>query len=303
MKIHLLSIAVILFFGAQLLAQETKRAAVESEEDIYVLNSTWQPLLSKNLDQWEVYTGVPHKSIQIPGFEKSTSENCRGGKAYGLGDPMNIFSLEGTDKQPILKITGKVYAGLTTLETFSDYHLTLEYKWGEKKWAPRENALRDSGVLIHCVGEHGSFWNVWMSSLECQVQETDTADFIALAGTSATTPIKKEDVAEGMPKFDPEGVRVPVGNGTKQWGAQHLDTDVEIKNDWNRVDIYTLGDKSRFVVNGKLLMLLDDTKMGKQSDGEALTSGKIQIQSEAADVSYRGIRIRKIKELPSFDAK
>ena len=245
---------------------------------------------------------MPHKSIQIPGFEKSTSEDGYKGKAYGLGDPLEIFSLQESANDPILQITGKVYAGLTTLKTYSDYHLTLEYKWGEKKWAPRENKLRDSGILIHCVGEHGSFWNVWMSSLECQVQETDTADFYPLAGPSAMIPIVKGDKSR-MPKFDPKGDRVAVGNGSKQRRAQHLDVDVEIKNDWNRVDIYTLGDKSRFVVNGKLLMILDDTKMGSQADGKALTGGKIQIQSEAADIFYRAVRLRTIKELPDFDAK
>ncbi|MGL4462831.1 MAG: hypothetical protein ACRC1K_11835 [Planctomycetia bacterium] len=80
--------------------------------------------------------------------------------------------------------------------------MSLQFKWGEKKWEPRKNDKRDSGLLLHCVGKHGAFWNVWMRSLECQIQEGDCGDFIALAGSGCNVRVRKEPGAY-HPIFDP----------------------------------------------------------------------------------------------------
>ena len=68
---------------------------------------------------------------------------------------------------------GRVWGALTTMESFENYRLRLEFKWGEKKWPPRESAKRDSGVLYHAVGPHGATYGAWMRSFESQVQEGD----------------------------------------------------------------------------------------------------------------------------------
>lgn len=260
--------------------------------------SQWRPLLTESLDGWEVYTGVPHQSVTVPGFPKSTSEDSRSGKAIGLGDPMEIFQIKMVDDQPVLHITGQIYAGLVTQKSYENYHLSLEYKWGEKKWEPRLYQKRDSGVLIHSNGEHGAFWNVWKKSLECQIQESDTGDFIAIAGTSALIEVDSEDSQN--PKYQPDANLSPVGSGSQAWGCRHQG-DFEKSNDWNRVDILTVGDKVIFAVNGHVVMRLNNTRSGNQKTGTALTSGQIQIQSEGAEVDYRNIRMKSITQLPVGD--
>ncbi|MEM1063719.1 MAG: DUF1080 domain-containing protein, partial [Planctomycetota bacterium] len=112
------------------------------------------------MSQWEVWLGVPHTSLPIEWDGKS--EDGKQGKPLGLGDRLGVFAVEDVDGEPVLRVSGEIYAGLTTLEEFEDYHLTCEVQWGEKKYAPRLNAKRDSGILYHCVGRHGAFWNVWM---------------------------------------------------------------------------------------------------------------------------------------------
>jgi hypothetical protein len=183
------------------------------------------------MDGWEVHTGVPHKSVVVPGFGKSTSEDCRGGKPVGLGDPMKIFTTAIVDGKPVLNVSGLIYAGISTKKSYSNYHLSLEYKWGQKKYPPRENQKRDAGLLVHCNGEHGAFWNVWLQSLECQIQETDTGDFIALAGTGAKMKVAENEKDSGKPTFDPDGVEITVGAGTKAWGATRKQ-NFEKKGDW-----------------------------------------------------------------------
>ena len=47
----------------------------------------------------------------------------------------------------MLRISVEAYAGVTTKDEYENYHLSLEYKWGDKKYAPRVNEIRDSGVI------------------------------------------------------------------------------------------------------------------------------------------------------------
>src|SRR5262249_3549312 len=70
----------------------------------------------------------------------------------------------------------------TWKQEFGNYHLKLEFKGGKKKWRPREEQVRDSGVLYRCVGRHGAAGTFWMRSQECQIQEHDCGDYWSVAG-------------------------------------------------------------------------------------------------------------------------
>ena len=68
--------------------------------------------------------------------------------------------------------------------------------------------------------------------------------------------------------------------------------------EWNTVELYSLGRTTVHVVNGKVVM--ENTNTGFYEDGEikALSSGKIQLQSEGGDLFIKSIRIKPIKEIP-----
>lgn len=253
----------------------------------------WQPLLDADLSRWEVFTGVPHKSVVVPGAsEPSTSENGQDGTPVGVGDPLDIYTTSMVDGEVVLHVSGQVYAGLTSLEEFENYHLSLEYRWGEKKWPPRLNQKRDSGLLLHCVGKHGSFWNVWMSSLECQVQEGDTGDFIGLAGTGA-------DIRCAKPEGGGRAVWDPIAPLYSNAGyVSHGPSEEAPNGKWNTVEVYTVGDRMAFVVNGTPNMVLFRTRHGWGKNSQPLTRGKLQIQSEAAAIDYRRIKLRPISAFP-----
>src|SRR5439155_11166233 len=74
---------------------------------------------------------------------------------------------------------------------FENYHLIVEYKWGQKTYPPREKRARDSGILLHCVGEDGAASGSWMESVECQMIEGGTGDIILVSGKSKPS-IKSE---------------------------------------------------------------------------------------------------------------
>src|ERR1041385_1849685 len=65
---------------------------------------------------------------------------------------------------------------IVTDKEYSNYHLKLEYKWGEKRFGGRAEARRDAGILYHVVGKDG----VWPKSVECQIQENDVGDIFTV---------------------------------------------------------------------------------------------------------------------------
>jgi hypothetical protein len=259
-------------------------------------DSATRLLLDQELSAWEVFTGVPHESVTVPGLPASTSKDGKTGAPVGLGDPLKIFTIKMEEGKPVLHVSGQIYAGLTTREEFENYHFSCQFKWGEKKWEPRLKDKRDSGILYHCTGPHGAFWNVWMRSLECQVQETDTGDFIGLAGAGAS--VQAKTIPEGKnPPFDPTA---PLYTGIGY--VAHSPSEEKPHGEWNTLEIYTLGDISVHLVNGTPNMVLFDAGRwaGDDKGFVPLTRGEIQIQSEAAEIFYRDIKIAPITAFPEF---
>jgi len=202
------------------------------------------------------------------------------------------------DGEPVLKITGEIYGGLTTLEEYENYHLSVHFKWGDKKWEPRLKVKRDSGILYHCYGEHGSFWNVWKTCLEYQVQEADLGDFIPLGGNTAKPRVGapvvdiRGDVPEkGGKKFDPASENYFKGHGYIQACAEPDSPHGE----WNHLEIYVLGNDAVHIVNGQVVMVVEDAVT---HDGKPLTKGQIQFQSEAAECYYKKLTLTPIKDFP-----
>jgi len=270
-----------------------KKADPEMKTQEIASAPKFRDLLDPGLTAWEIWIGVPHKSVEIPGLPAFTSEDSKSGTPLGLNnDPLNVFSMIKEDGKDVLKITGQIYGGLTTKEEFQNYHLTLQFKWGDKKWEPRLERQRDSGILLHCVGPHGAFWKVWKRSLECQIQERDVGDFYALAGTEADIP---GAVREGTqrPTYQPGAELIPVSGS-----AQHGPSEEKPHREWNTVEIYTIGDRMVHVVNGEVNMVLLKTRQKTAQGPAPLTRGQIQIQSEAAEIYYRDVKIRPISEFP-----
>lgn len=251
-------------------------------------------LFDPKLSRWEAFMGVPHESVE--GLPPGTyqSKKVTEGTPLGLGnDPKKVFSVIHEGAVPVLRVSGEIYGGLTTKESFKDYHLSVEFKWGDRKWAPRTQAKRDSGLLYHCRGEHGAFWKVWKSCLEYQVQETDLGDLYPLAGTGAQSRFRAIDEKNRV--FD---ASAPWGSPKGSVSA-HPETD-RPHGEWNLLEIYTLGDSAIHLANGKVVLALRSaTSKGKPG----LNSGQIQIQSEGAECFYRNLRLTKISSYPANIAK
>jgi type 1 glutamine amidotransferase len=259
-----------------------------------------EDLLDENLSKWDVWMGGVHPTVEID-FEKS--KDVRKGKPMGLNnDPKKVFSVIKENQENVLKITGEIYGGLTSKNEYSNYHFTTQFKWGEKKWEPRLKDKRDSGILYHAKGKHGAFWNVWMASLEFQVQEGDCGDFIALDNVYGDVPATKKTRKNGKSYYvyNPKSDLVPL-KWQKYDASQASKSGLYEKPNgkWNTLEIYCLGNESIHIVNGHVVNRVKNARYDINGKTIAVTKGKIQIQSEAAEVYYKNIKITPITKFPS----
>lgn len=171
-------------------------------------------------------------------------------------DPHGVFKVE----DGVIHISGQFFGCLTTNDEYENYRLKLDFKWGEKKWPPREKAVRDSGILMHVVGPD----KVWPKSIECQIQEHDTGDFYLVGGTT----------------IDIDGVTV------KSYKKKSKETE-KATGQWNTVEVVCDGGVITHIVNGEVV---------NHGENASVTKGKIVLQSEGAEIFFRNIELTPIKK-------
>ena len=181
----------------------------------------------------------------------------------------------------------QTYAGLMTKEVFGNYKLTLEYKWGTKKFAPRDNFVRDAGVIFHQFGPDV----IWPNGVECQIQDGDTGDIWAI-GAKVTSKVSRV-----IRNYDPNGELVTRGTPKEKFQRFHRSYDWEKPTDWNLLEIEVKGNNAKYTLNGYVVNEALDMQKWNEVLGiyEPLTSGKILIQAEGAEVYYRNIYIENLK--------
>ncbi|MCM2678216.1 ThuA domain-containing protein [Echinimonas agarilytica] len=255
----------------------------------------WVELLDLDLAQWDVFVGVPHTRVKGLPVGTPQADKPKEGVPLGLNnDPKNVVTVTEVDGKPQLNISGEIYAGITTRKYFENFHFSAEVKWGEKKWAPRENAKRDSGLLYHASGEHGRFWNVWKRCVEYQIQEGDFGDLFMLAGTGGTVRVK--DLKQEK-KWDPKHGWDPSMPYQRSGRVKRSENFEKPHGEWNLVEVYAVGQQAVHLVNGEPVLAIDEIRM---NGNEPLTGGEIQLQSEGAEVYYRNVKIRNIEEIPEY---
>ncbi|MBX6311332.1 MAG: DUF1080 domain-containing protein [Isosphaeraceae bacterium] len=195
----------------------------------------------KDLSGWKVY--IDPADPKKKGYSPASSTE-------------GIFRVE----DGMIHVSGERFAALTTEKEYDNYHLILEFRWGEKKWPPRQNAVRDSGVLLHCVGPD----KIWTKSIECQIQEHDCGDFWLVDGTSLTVDGKPQTGGRIVKKKDAE----------KPTGA------------WNTIEVICDGSSITNIVNGVVV---------NQGTNASVTRGRISLQSEGAEVWYRKVELKPLK--------
>jgi len=265
-----------------------------------------------------VFIGADTPTLAVPDFAKRLPEFKSGEPVFAFNgkdldgwytflhgekydDPNKVFSVQNG----ALRISGQGFGGITTKQTFKDYHLVTEWKWGEKTWdVPnpdkegaffrRATAARDAGILVHGVGEDGAYGGHWLESIEVQVIEGGVGDFIVVGGKVAPSLTAEVRMDGEQVYFEPGGQPVVKRSGRINWWGRDpkwTDTrgyrgtrDVESPHgEWNRLEVVCDGDRITTILNGYVV------NAGAKSSH---TEGKIQLQTEGAEIFFRKVEVR-----------
>lgn len=205
-------------------------------------------------------------------------------------DPKKVFTV----KDGQLYISGEEWGCLTTDKEFADYKITVEFRWGGGTHEPRADNARDCGILLHSTGADGGYDGTWMHSIECQIIEGGTGDFIVVGNRSPdfsiTSTVAEEKQGSSF-VFKPGGKPESINGGRINWfgrdpgwkdakdfmGANDIEKPV---GEWNTMECIARGDEILIYLNGVLVNHATNVRPQK---------GRIQIQSEAAEIIFRRI--------------
>lgn len=157
----------------------------------------------------------------------------------------------------VLVCQGQPRGYLKTEDAFSDYVLTLQWRW------PEGSDGGNSGVLLHMTGED----KIWPKSIESQLMAGNAGDFWVIGGTDVDVPNEEE----------------------RRMGRRHLNlTDDSEKpiGQWNTMTITCKGDEITVKVNGDLV---------NHATNATRTGGAICLQSEGAEIHFRNIVLERLK--------
>jgi hypothetical protein len=243
----------------------------------------------KNLKGWDVFLGP----------KQDESGNKSKEKPFGLNnDPAHVFSVVDLDGEKVIRVSGEIFGAITTKNEYENYHLQLFFKWGSLTWGPKKNKKKDSGLLYHAVGKQGSAdGGYWMRSQEFQIEETNCGDYWGVAGAVEDIPAIKKSDSEYF--YNPAGqwYTFSADNST----GRHCIKDGDSENPsgrWNQLDLYVHGDTSVHVINGKRMMVLYHSRQTENGKLIPLVKGKLQLQSEGAEVFYKQIKIKTLNSIP-----
>jgi len=215
-------------------------------------------------------------------------------------DPRRVFRVT-TDG--LLHISGDGFGYIATEQSYRDFHLVVEYKWGKRTDGGK--FVRNSGILLNAVGPDGGANGSWMSSVECQLAQGCVGDLIVIRGKDAegaTIPVTlSSDVKLGpdqRPRWSEGGTRRVFTQG-QLWWIKHdpdfkefLDTrgkdDVESPlGEWTRVECLCVGDRIAILVNGTPV---------NRAYNVFPSGGKILLQTEGFELFVRTFELHPIKK-------
>jgi hypothetical protein len=208
-----------------------------------------------SFENWDRYLGKPFADAAPLGLEN---------------DPHGVYSIVMADGEPAIRISGQDWGSLISQQEFCDFDLRAEYKWGTLVWPPLES--QDSGMMLLSTGPLGAVnaggnalsdpvgSGGFMVSLEYQIAPGNVGAFYNLGPITFSTSY----VA----------------------GPERADT-------WNQVEIIHQHGEATSFLNGQQVSQASAIEIAwPQADASALSCGKLQLQSEGAEILFRHVEIQ-----------
>jgi len=136
-----------------------------------------------------------------------------------------------------------------------------------------------------------------MRSHEFQIEEGDCGDYWACAGAISDVRANKKNDSTYVYNKDGNiytfSTVSPNGRNCQKFPDAEKPT-----GEWNTLDLYCFGGTSVHIVNGVVTMVLQNSRQLEGGKEIPLTKGKIQFESEGAEIFFRSIKICYINKLP-----
>ena len=243
----------------------------------------------RDLSGWEAWLGYADTSLT---FKPRTTEP--------LGttvDASEIFRVVTVDGGPAIRAGGRYWGSLALIEPLADYHLSLEYKYGGLE----PGQARNNGIVYFSHGHAGGVFGTWMSGIEFQLEHGSNGMAIPMGSAmrTRTTIGQDRNVRYPFRVFRLGGKAIDLANGNPAYSVEAGSQAEKPLGEWNRIDLYVVGNRAMHVVNGVPVMLLDDiSEIDVAGKRVPMTRGRIQLQAEGAETFFRTIRVEPISRLP-----
>ncbi len=267
---------------------------LQAAETAYTLpHSEWKPLFNgRDLTGWDKFLGTPKGDEPL----------------VANVDPKGVFTVTTLEGEKVIHVSGDGYGAITTQAEFTNFHFRVDFRWGIGRFAGREKVGRDTGIL-YCGGGQPNPRTGWLTSIENNIMEKGVGQWWSVNGAIID--------CEGEWITDANALYVPYkkeGDGEKNivWrqGGPRLTTtsangitppfDVEqVFGNWNTVEVVFWGGNCFHILNGHVNLVAFNPRYPHGKQWLPLTHGKIQLQSEGAEVFFRKVEGRPLFELPA----
>ena len=233
----------------------------------------------------------PFNGHDLPGFTSWI-------QGRGHQDPESEYQV--TDG--LIHLGGRAMGYLATNESYRDYHLSIEYKWGDR--TDGSPYVRNSGILLHATGEHGNAKGVWMASVECQLAQGCEGDLIVIRGTDpdgdpipVTLSSNTRTAVDGRARWATDGTKT-IYSGKQFWWSLHEPGFQELRDtrgrndvasrlgEWTRVECICKGDRITIKINGITVNECYDVFP---------RAGKILLENEKNEIFFRNFELRPLE--------
>lgn len=244
---------------------------------------SWQQLFDgETLTGWEPFFATPAPAVAV------------------AAAPSNVFSIIEDAGQKLIRVSGETFGALVSTTSFSNYHLRVQWRWGDAKWPPRAHLRRSSGIIVHSL-PRGAFdaTKSWRPGLELELQEGSCGDLWVGQGIRVDVPSRRERFM-GTPLFMYSAgyplLTLPAADAEPRVGKSN---DYEKSfGEWNVSEAIVFGGNAAFMTNGKLTMQWGNARTFLGENETPLTEGNIQLASEGAEIHFRKISLRPLEKMP-----
>jgi len=254
--------------------------------------SEWSPLFNgKDLSNWDKFLATPNSNAPL----------------VANVDPKNVFRVDSLDGEKVIHVTGENYGAITTHQVFTNFHFRVQFKWGLNRWGGRAKVGRDSGILYCAIGQPNPHTG-WLRSIENNIMEKGVGQWWSVNGAiidaegewispenELYVPYKKEGAGEQNIVWKPGARRITA----LPWNGITPPFDVEqVFGNWNTVEVLFWAGNCIHILNGHVNLVAFNPRFQEAGQWQALTHGRIQLQSEDAELFYRLPEARPLHEVP-----